>query len=1487
MNTIFSWRIAAKLRVKPALVSGKNLAQKAHLLLRRGFVPSFLAGVFSLINNRLLRRGDGLSSSPRWKQAILSFCSTFRGWWGTVTAFLRGVAGGDRLEENLRGAATLNQAEFFGTEKKALSESDKESLQQERLRRIIGDYKVLETRDELPYDYVKYVIDIGNSPQAKEKLEEYFKANIETGDEYYILYFKGSAIALIKKDSQGKIHINKIVEDLENIPLDAIAENTEELKTRRIKTIDLVLEDYLFFEERAKISVPERMTLTYKELRQYQYEFAKEEQEYERRIEILKQRLQSENKNTESIRAELRAQEKGYEQLSKRNGLVLAGGKGLSLSLMDGVVDVPPGFNVTTTAYFKFVRDNPNVYEKIRQELRILDTMDDQRRDVVSREIREVMKVSLIPEDISREVLVMYRHLNIIRVLAGKKTPTAVAVRSSGIKEDIKVESWLPITTGSQAGQSDTYLNVKGRENVLDKLRADWASLFTDRAVSYRDDAIFLIFSSLMGFEGKQPNVVYYELLGKLREYAEKLRRPEFNSYADILTSFRNPGSVNLMNAMELILEQENDPQIRHCLEMMRQTAEEFVHPEQIGIDVVIMQMAKSYLSGVLFTVNPATAMAGVPQALYNSWYRSDRSLIYEDKSGNITGSKPIVVSFEISYGYGENVVGGKVDPDKFVMGTYDGFNWFIIEKHKGTKLIQMVDVEESIQLLQHNLAEQTMRILASMVGEAISYDEVGKRINGILATRLYGTRYLKELANNKDESDKDKKARLQKIAEEIAEMIKSGQSKAEVKGLIQERFYVVTLSGTFGINESVLDSLIEEVFDSVDKARAESEEGKSKLGEYFSSAESAQAFIMMIKEVWENKEFVLTQRQAVLEKLNLQDKELRNLSYLIRSLIDESFTCNFETTAAHQNSFSITDTEVVHIARLAWNITTYYQDQRDVEFAIEIDPSAPEGKRLFLHALDKDGFILMMTDKGELIKTEKNIDELREEGRVALRLYNVQARPYTSGYIKVDFVREGTEVDENFIEAQGYKPIANGTKGGNATHAYVLVFDTNKTIDWHAEQIRRLKRGEEFTDEERKQLIQLGFNPDDYVAGSDKQLPVALYLLEADPSHDPIMRLVNAVITIRGGDTCHAAIFCREQGIPAVTAVGKVILDEELLKTGQGLTIDANNGRLYKLEADPGKRIPINFVKFRIKPYGIPGDDDNSYFPSIGLIIAAVSAAQQNTPIMLAVDSAGNALTRAEFKGEELGVNVIAGYGYDLIQDIKAGKQSRPQRIYVDDLIERRVPGADRFIAELNAEIYKHFKNSAQLKADFQVIFGREYKADDSVKLLVVFDILNNIEKEDFDRDALSLNQGQLLAFIERIPKDSVNLLQYAYGLIQRRFNFDLNIIEALETHPWVIEEISDKLKEKGYFTFKDYAASEFYYFYNLMGFTIAVDQKAKNRAYDFAQDKVRGLIGSEIFSWPGANPLVGLRGSSLEIEGVDSEFEGNQKVLSFLLES
>lgn len=219
-------------------------------------------------------------------------------------------------------------------------------------------------------------------------------------------------------------------------------------------------------------------------------------------------------------------------------------------------------------------------------------------------------------------------------------------------------------------------------------------------------------------------------------------------------------------------------------------------------------------------------------------------------------------------------------------------------------------------------------------------------------------------------------------------------------------------------------------------------------------------------------------------------------------------------------------------------------------------------------------------------------------------------------------------------------------------------MFDPNKTIDQHAVTVKRLKRGE-FTDDEKVQLKKVGIDPTVYMSDKTKKLPVVLYLLEADPSHDPLMRLVDAVVTIRGGETCHAAIFCREQGIPAVAGAGKFDIS-----IGDFLVVNAIQGRLYRFTSNlipEGMKFDevLVKVKAKIKPYLIPFKQGDT---KCGYILAAEQVAQQLSPTMLARDAAGIALSRAEFKGEELAINVVAGYAYDFIMKLKEGTVKRSQ---------------------------------------------------------------------------------------------------------------------------------------------------------------------------------------------------------------------------------
>ncbi|RUM47070.1 MAG: phosphoenolpyruvate synthase [Hyperthermus sp.] len=158
----------------------------------------------------------------------------------------------------------------------------------------------------------------------------------------------------------------------------------------------------------------------------------------------------------------------------RADNIDLAGGKGANLGeLVSAGVPVPPGFVVTTKAYREFI-ESSGLGEKIISMLEGLDVNDTARLEEVSRKIRQMILDTPIPSHIEDAIKSAYREL---AERVGVKDPL-VAVRSSASAEDLPEASF--------AGQQDTYLNVKGAENVVEKVKACWASLFTARAIFYR-----------------------------------------------------------------------------------------------------------------------------------------------------------------------------------------------------------------------------------------------------------------------------------------------------------------------------------------------------------------------------------------------------------------------------------------------------------------------------------------------------------------------------------------------------------------------------------------------------------------------------------------------------------------------------------------------------------------------------------------------------------------------------------------------------------------------------------------------------------------------------------------------------------------------------------------------------------------------------------------------------------------------------------------
>lgn len=154
------------------------------------------------------------------------------------------------------------------------------------------------------------------------------------------------------------------------------------------------------------------------------------------------------------------------------------GGKNASLgemlhSLSAEGVSVPGGFALTASAYREFIVAN-DMAPKLERIIATKDGSDTHWR-AIGTKIRELILTGVFPAEISQQIRSFYREL---AVRTGRADP-AVAVRSSATAEDLPDASF--------AGQQETFLNVRGEQQLLDACLRCYASLFTDRAISYRE----------------------------------------------------------------------------------------------------------------------------------------------------------------------------------------------------------------------------------------------------------------------------------------------------------------------------------------------------------------------------------------------------------------------------------------------------------------------------------------------------------------------------------------------------------------------------------------------------------------------------------------------------------------------------------------------------------------------------------------------------------------------------------------------------------------------------------------------------------------------------------------------------------------------------------------------------------------------------------------------------------------------------------------
>lgn len=175
-------------------------------------------------------------------------------------------------------------------------------------------------------------------------------------------------------------------------------------------------------------------------------------------------------------------------ELSKKD-IPLAGGKGANLGEMyNSGFPVPQAFVVTTNAYQYFL-DKTGIEKQIGQILSKIDVNDTELLNAKATEIRELVINSEMPDDLETEILEAYDNFNVdlsemksspsaLAILKTSRESVFVSVRSSATAEDLAGASF--------AGQQDSFVNIKGNDQLIEHVKRVFASSFTSRAIFYR-----------------------------------------------------------------------------------------------------------------------------------------------------------------------------------------------------------------------------------------------------------------------------------------------------------------------------------------------------------------------------------------------------------------------------------------------------------------------------------------------------------------------------------------------------------------------------------------------------------------------------------------------------------------------------------------------------------------------------------------------------------------------------------------------------------------------------------------------------------------------------------------------------------------------------------------------------------------------------------------------------------------------------------------
>ncbi len=172
-----------------------------------------------------------------------------------------------------------------------------------------------------------------------------------------------------------------------------------------------------------------------------------------------------------------------------KSDIQLAGGKGSNLGeIYNAKFPVPQAFVVTTDSFFLFLKET-KLEQPIKDILETINVDETKELQEKSKKIRNMISGAKIPEKLESKILEAYDHLNInlreletspgaLSILKSAREPIFVSVRSSATAEDLGSASF--------AGQQDSFINVKGNDELLQRVKDCLASIFTARSIYYR-----------------------------------------------------------------------------------------------------------------------------------------------------------------------------------------------------------------------------------------------------------------------------------------------------------------------------------------------------------------------------------------------------------------------------------------------------------------------------------------------------------------------------------------------------------------------------------------------------------------------------------------------------------------------------------------------------------------------------------------------------------------------------------------------------------------------------------------------------------------------------------------------------------------------------------------------------------------------------------------------------------------------------------------